>query len=199
MKNLIVIFGLVFCLSAQAQPGGEKRLAIATFAGGCFWCMESDMDKVKGVVKTISGYMGGKLDNPTYQQVSAGGTGHAEVVQVTYDTSQISYSELLEVFWKNIDPTVRDQQFCDHGNQYRTAIFYHDEAQHKAALASLQALQQHKPFEEEIVTEITAAGKFYPAEEYHQDFYRKNPLRYKYYRFACGRDSRLEALWGKRH
>ncbi|HEX9390684.1 MAG TPA: peptide-methionine (S)-S-oxide reductase MsrA [Usitatibacteraceae bacterium] len=180
-------------VSAQTSSAGTAR---ATFAGGCFWCMEAPFDVLPGVISTTSGYTGGSKKNPTYQEVSSGRTGHAEAVQVVYDPKKISYEKLLEVFWHNIDPTVKDQQFCDVGNQYRTAIFYHDEAQKKAAEASKAALQQNRPFKGEILTEITAATEFTPAEDYHQDFYKKNPTRYKFYRAGCGRDERLKALWG---
>jgi peptide-methionine (S)-S-oxide reductase len=179
---------------APRVPAGH---AVATFAGGCFWCMEPPYDKLPGVTATISGYMGGKTANPTYEQVSGGRTGHAEVVQVVYDPKKVSYEKLLEVFWKNIDPTVRDRQFCDSGTQYRTAIFYHDEAQRQAAEASKAALEKSKPFAEPIVTPIVMAGPFYPAEDYHQDFYTKNPVRYNLYRTGCRRDERLKQLWGK--
>ena len=188
----LVIAGMVTALPAQA------KLESAIFAGGCFWCVESDFDKVDGVVSTTSGYTGGQLKNPTYEQVSAGGTGHVEAVKVDYDPQRISYRELVDHFWHTIDPTVKDQQFCDHGNQYRTAIFYFDDAQRQAAEASREAISNSKPFKQPIVTEIVQAGEFYPAEEHHQDFYKKNPLRYKFYRYKCGRDQRLEALWGKR-
>jgi peptide-methionine (S)-S-oxide reductase len=173
----------------------DSKTEIATFAGGCFWCMEPPFDKLDGVISTTSGYTGGHQANPTYKQVSAGNTGHTEAIQIEYDPAVISYEKLLSVFWKNIDPTTADRQFCDHGSQYRSGIFYHDESQKNAAEKSLQELQQTKPFDDPIVTEITAATVFYPAEEYHQDYYRKNPLRYKYYRYACGRDQRLEKLW----
>jgi peptide-methionine (S)-S-oxide reductase len=178
---------------ADAQP----KLAKATFAGGCFWCMEPPYDKLPGVVSTTSGYAGGEEKNPTYQQVSAGGTGHAEVVQVLYDPSKVTYSKLLEVFWHNIDPTVKDKQFCDWGKQYRTAIFYHDENQRKLAEESKAEIQKSGKLKEPIVTEIAPLKQFYPAEEYHQDFYKKNPVHYKTYRLGCRRDARLEQLWGK--
>ena len=200
---------LMFCLwlawagavsaadSEAPAPGAEPAMIeTAVFAGGCFWCMEGPFDVLDGVLSTTSGYTGGTLANPTYEQVSAGGTGHTESVQVTYDPQRVSYAKLLEVFWRNIDPTVADQQFCDHGNQYRTAIFYKDDAQHQAAEASLAALEKTKPFKDEIKTQIVAAGTFYPAEDYHQDYYKKNPVRYKFYRYNCGRDQRLEELWG---
>jgi len=180
----------------QAGSGPGEGLAVATFAGGCFWCMEPPFDALEGVVSTTSGYIGGQVENPTYEEVSAGGTGHTEAVQVVYDPRQVSYAQLLAVFWRNIDPTTADRQFCDVGSQYRTGIFYHDEAQRRAAEASLARLRRRKPFEAPIVTEITAAGAFYPAEAYHQDYYEKNPLRYKFYRYGCGRDQRLEELWG---
>lgn len=183
--------------AAQAAGSSPERLEKATFAGGCFWCVEADFDKVPGVTETVSGYTGGQKADPTYEQVSAGGTGHAEAVQITYDSQRVSYEELLKVFWRSIDPTTRNAQFCDHGDQYRTAIFYHNDKQRQLAEQSKQALEKTKPFKESIVTEITPAGAFYPAEDYHQNFYKKNPLRYKFYRFNCGRDQRLEQLWGK--
>ncbi len=182
--------------SVLAQTSRPAGTAVATFAGGCFWCMEAPFDVLPGVISTTSGYTGGSKKSPTYQEVSSGRTGHAEAVQIVYDPKKISYEKLLEVFWHNIDPTVKDQQFCDVGNQYRTGIFYHDEAQKKAAEASRAALQKNRPFKGEIVTEITAAAEFTPAEDYHQDFYKKNPTRYKFYRAGCGRDDRLKELWG---
>lgn len=172
------------------------RADVATFAGGCFWCMEPPYDKLEGVRSTTSGYIGGQTERPTYEQVSSGTTGHTEAVQVEYDPRRVSYEKLLEVFWRNIDPTVRDRQFCDIGSQYRSGIFYHTEEQKKAAEASKAALEKSKPFKAAIVTPITAAGKFWPAEEYHQDYYKKNPVRYGYYRTGCGRDARLKELWG---
>ncbi|MGE5190452.1 MAG: peptide-methionine (S)-S-oxide reductase MsrA [Gemmatimonadota bacterium] len=180
----------------KAKEPAAGRLEKATFAGGCFWCMEAPFDKLPGVVSVTSGYTGGTVRNPTYEQVSAGGTGHAESVQVVYDPSRISYAALLDVFWHNIDPTVVDRQFCDVGHQYRSAIFYHGEAQRELAVKSKEALEKSKPFAGPIVTEITPAGAFYPAEEYHQHYYRKNPIRYRYYRYGCGRDQRLKQLWG---
>lgn len=188
--------GQALAAEGAAAPAGT---ALATFAGGCFWCMEGPFDKLDGVLSTTSGYTGGHVPNPTYEQVSSGTTGHAESVQVAYDPSRITYAELLEVFWHNIDPTTPDRQFCDHGNQYRPAIFYHDEEQHAAAQASLAALETDKPFREPIRVEIVPATAFYPAEEYHQDYYRKNPLRYRFYRYNCGRDQRLNELWGESH
>lgn len=176
----------------QAQANLEK----AVFAGGCFWCMEAPFDQLPGVVSVTPGYIGGKKKNPTYKEVSAGGTGHAEAVQILYDPAKISYEKLLTVFWHNIDPTVKDRQFCDSGDQYRSAIFYASGEQQRTALQSKKALEKNKPFREPIVTEISQAGEFYPAEEYHQQYYKKNPVRYKYYRNSCGRDQRLKELWG---
>ena len=168
----------------------------ATFAGGCFWCMEAPFDNLPGVVSVTSGYTGGTMKNPTYKQVSAGGTGHAEAVQIVYDPARIGYTKLLDVFWHNTDPTVSDRQFCDVGAQYRPGIFYHSEEQRLLALKSKEALEKSKPFKDPIVTEVTKAGEFYPAEEYHQHYYKKNPIRYRYYRNGCGRDQRLKELWG---
>jgi peptide-methionine (S)-S-oxide reductase len=182
-----------------ATPGvaGDDDVEFATFAGGCFWCMEADFEKVEGVLSVTSGYTGGTVANPTYKQVSAGTTGHAESVRIVFDPRVISYEELLEKFWHNIDPTVADRQFCDVGEQYRAGIFYHDEGQREAAERSRALIEQTKPFANPIVTEITAATAFYPAEVYHQDYYKKNPIRYSYYRKSCGRDRRLKELWGE--
>lgn len=177
-----------------APSAGQLQSAI--FAGGCFWCMEPPFDELPGVVSVTSGYTGGHKKNPTYQEVSAGGTGHAEAVQIVYDPSKIGYDKLLDRFWHNIDPTVKDRQFCDVGDQYRSAIFYNNEEQRRLALQSKKALELNKPFKEPVVTEIVAASQFYPAEEYHQDYYKKNPIRYKFYRTGCGRDKRLKELWG---
>ena len=181
---------------AQAPKAPAAGTAVATFAGGCFWCMEPPYDKLPGVISTTSGYMGGGVKNPTYEQVSSGGTGHTEVVQVVYDPARVSYEKLLDVFWHNVDPTVKDRQFCDVGSQYRTAVFVHTDEQRKAAEASKAALEKTKPFKDPIVTPVVAAGEFWPAEDYHQDYYVKNPVRYTYYRTGCGRDARLKALWG---
>jgi len=169
----------------------------AILAGGCFWCVESDFDKVKGVTKTISGYIGGHKLNPTYKQVSRGGTGHTEAVEITFNPTIISYAQLLEIFWRSIDPTTANSQFCDHGSQYRPEIFYMTPEQQKVAIASKIALEKNKPFSQPIVVNITKAATFYPAEDYHQDYHNKNPIRYKFYRHGCGRDDRLEELWGK--
>ena len=192
---------LVATVSGAAENGGGAKQApqpaTATFAGGCFWCMESPFDKRDGVLSVTVGYTGGQKKNPTYEEVSAGGTGHAEAVQIVYDPAKISYERLLGIFWRNVDPLTRDAQFCDHGNQYRSAIFSHDEQQKKLAEASKKALEESKRFPSPIVTEIVPALEFYPAEEYHQHYYKKNPLRYKYYRHSCGRDRRLQQLWGK--
>jgi peptide-methionine (S)-S-oxide reductase len=171
-------------------------LAKATFAGGCFWCVESDFDKVPGVVSTTSGYIGGKVANPSYEQVSSKSTGHAEAVEIVYDPKRVSYEQLLEYFWRTIDPTTKDRQFCDSGSPYRTAIFALDAKQLAAAQASLAKLEKSKPFKEPVVTEIALAGPFYAAEDYHQDYYKKNPVRYKYYRTSCGREARITQLWG---
>ncbi|MES3010685.1 MAG: peptide-methionine (S)-S-oxide reductase MsrA [Pseudomonadota bacterium] len=188
---------LLFCLAGAAlAQAPAATTALATFAGGCFWCVESDFDKVPGVISTTSGYIGGSTANPTYEQVSSKSTGHAEAVQIVYDPAKVSYEKLLAYFWHTIDPTTKDRQFCDAGSPYRTAIFAHGEQQLKIAKASKAALDKTKPFKEPIVTEIVLASTFYPAEQYHQDYYQKNPLRYKYYRASCGRDGRLNQLWG---
>lgn len=188
----------VSILPIQAMAESSMtEIETAIFAGGCFWCTESDFDKVKGVLATTSGYIGGHKNNPTYKQVSAGNTGHAEAVKLEYDPKQVSYTELLAVFWRNIDPTTPNAQFCDHGSQYRSAIFYMNDEQKKLAQESRSALEMSKPFKEPIVTEITQASQFYPAESYHQNYHDRNPLRYKYYRYGCGRDARLEQLWGE--
>lgn len=189
---------LLVPLVVMAPDNGiaAPKTETATFAGGCFWCMESPFDKLDGVLSVTVGYTGGWVKNPTYEQVSAGGTGHAESVRIVYDPARIGYGKLLEVYWHNIDPTVKDRQFCDAGHQYRSAIFYHNEEQHRLALKSRDALERSKPFPGQIQTEIVAAGVFYPAEEYHQHYYEKNPLRYRFYRGACGRDRRLHELWG---
>jgi peptide-methionine (S)-S-oxide reductase len=168
----------------------------ATFAGGCFWCMEEAFEKIDGVASVVSGYTGGQVENPTYEQVSAGGTGHAESIKITFNPSKVTYKQLLDVFWRNVDPTTPNAQFCDHGNQYRTAIFYHDENQKQVIEESKERIESSKNFPESIVTEIAPASVFYTAEEYHQDFYTKNPIRYKYYKWNCGRAKRLEQLWG---
>ena len=190
---------VAFSTTAQtpaAKAATSANAAKAIFAGGCFWCVESDFDKVPGVISTTSGYIGGTIANPTYEQVSAKGTGHAEAVEIVYDPQKVTYERLVEYFWHTIDPTTKDRQFCDGGTPYRSAIFALDSQQLKIAQASKSALEKSKPFKEPVVTEIVLATKFYPAEDYHQDYYLKNPVRYKYYRGGCGRDARLKELWG---
>ena len=183
--------------AARAEESAEAAApATATFAGGCFWCMQPPFDKLDGVLSTTVGYTGGRTKDPTYPEVSAGETGHAEAVQVVYDPAKISYAQLLDVFWRNIDPLTPNAQFCDRGSQYRSAIFYHAETQRDLAEQSKKQLEEPKRFDRPIVTEITAAMKFYAAEEYHQNYPEKNPARYEYYRWRCGRDRRLKKLWG---
>lgn len=186
---------LIICTTFTASAGAPT--ATATFAGGCFWCMEGPFDKLDGVISTTSGYTGGRLKDPTYRQVSRGDTGHAEAIQVVYDPKRVSYTELLDVFWHNIDPTRAGGQFCDTGSQYRSEIFYHTAEQKRLATQSKAALMKQKPFKDPVLTDITQASMFYPAEDYHQDYYMKNPVRYRFYRYGCGRDSRLEELWSK--
>lgn len=193
-----ILFSLAIVFGAAAQsppPAAPPGTATATFAGGCFWCTEADFDKVKGVISTTSGFIGGLAVNPTYMQVVTGRTGHTEAVEVVYDPKVVSYERLLDVFWKNHDPLAKDRQFCDRGNQYRPGIFYHNDEQRAAAEATKKKHQAR--FKQPIQTEITAATTFYKAEDYHQDYYKKNPVRYQFYRFNCGRDARLEELWGK--
>ena len=182
--------------AGAAHAVSPRKVETATFAGGCFWCVESDFDKVEGVISTTSGYIGGDKKNPTYKEVSAGGTGHTEAVQIVYDPTKVTYDELLKVYWRNIDPTTPNRQFCDAGSQYRAEIFYHDERQKDLAEQSKREVDSTKPFEARIVTQITVASEFYAAETYHQDYYLKNPVRYKIYRYGCGRDKRLKQLWG---
>jgi len=200
MKSTLAVLVLALLASsptlAQAPQSKPPGTAVATFAGGCFWCMEPPYDKLNGVISTTSGYMGGTVKNPTYEAVSSGRTGHAEVVQVVYDPSKVSYDKLLEVFWHNVDPTVKDRQFCDVGSQYRTAIFVHSDEQRALSEKSKALLAMTKPFKDAIVTPVVPATEFYPAEDYHQDYYTKNPVRYSYYRTGCGRDARLKDLWG---
>jgi peptide-methionine (S)-S-oxide reductase len=196
-RGWLALAGLL--LAAAPSPGDAKAapgrpLAHATFAGGCFWCMVHPFDQLPGVISVTSGYTGGHKKNPTYEEVSSGGTGHAESVDVVYDPSKVGYEKLLEVYWHNIDPLAKDRQFCDVGTQYRSAIFFHDETQKRLAEASKAEVQ--KRFKQPIATGIAPASAFYPAEEYHQDYYKKNPIRYKFYRSGCGRDRRLEELWG---
>lgn len=177
----------------QSAPTTAK----AYFAGGCFWCMEEAFEKVEGVLAVVSGYMGGTAPNPTYEQVSAGQTGHAESIEVTYDPTKVTYQKLLDAFWHNIDPVTPNAQFCDHGNQYRSAVFYSTDEEKQLSENSKRTIEQSKRFPAAIVTQLVKASTFYPAEDYHQDYYKKNPLRYKYYKFSCGRAQRLEALWRK--
>jgi peptide-methionine (S)-S-oxide reductase len=190
----VLVVGILLALSLQPSQAATEK---ATFAGGCFWCMEAPFDKIPGVESVTAGYTGGNVKDPTYDQVSAGVTGHAEAIRITYDPAKISYERLLSVFWHNIDPTAAERQFCDIGHQYRSAIFYHSPQQRQAAIQSRETLEKRKLFTDPIVTQISPAGDFYPAEEYHQQYYKKNPIRYKFYRSRCGRDDRLRAVWGK--
>lgn len=196
MNRIISLLAGIALVLLVGVSACAAELEKAIFAGGCFWCMEAPFDKLAGVISVTPGYTGGHKKSPTYKEVSAGGTGHAEAVQIVYDPARISYRSLLTVFWHNIDPTVTDRQFCDVGHQYRAAIFYRGEGQRTSALQSKAALEKSRPFREPVVTEITPATEFYPAEEYHQHYYKKNPLRYSYYRSGCGRDKRLKELWG---
>jgi peptide-methionine (S)-S-oxide reductase len=198
----LAVFGLriadsVLGVRAADAPKAKVGTEVAIFAGGCFWCVEADFDKVPGVLSTTSGYTGGAKVNPSYYEVSAGGTGHAEAVKIVFDPAMVSYEKLLYVYWRNVDPLTKEGQFCDFGTQYRTAIFYTNDAQKRAAEASKVALDASRRFKRPIVTEIVAAGPFYPAEDDHQNYHRENPVRYNLYRFNCGRDARLEELWGK--
>jgi peptide-methionine (S)-S-oxide reductase len=193
---LIGLAALSLSFASSSASADSKK---ATFAGGCFWCMEAPFDKLPGVSEVTVGYTGGRKTNPTYQEVSAGTTGHAEAVEIAYDSAKITYEKLLDVFWHNVDPFTRNAQFCDHGSQYRTGIFYHDDEQKSLAEASKDALSKSGRFKQPIVTEITAASTFWPAEDYHQHYYVKNPVRYKFYRYNCGRDQRLEQLWGSEY
>jgi len=197
---LASLLGATACAQAQesAPRSGSPALQRAVFGGGCFWCVEEAFDQVAGVVTTTSGYTGGRTANPTYAQVSSGRSGHVEVVQVEYDPALVSYDQLLQVFWRNVDPLTPNRQFCDNGPQYRSVIYYGSEGERRAAEASRQAIVDSGRFNRPIVTEITAAAPFYAAEEYHQDYHRKNPVRYRYYKFTCGRAQRLAELWGER-
>jgi peptide-methionine (S)-S-oxide reductase len=197
----VLLAGTAALASAQSAPGSTPAAPAtskAIFAGGCFWCVEADFDKVDGVLSTTSGYIGGTAANPTYEQVSSKRTGHAEAVEIVFDPRKVTYEKLVDYFWHTIDPTTKDRQFCDTGSPYRTGIFVLDAEQMRIAEASKARLEKNKPFKEPIVTEIQPAGPFYPAEDYHQDYYKKNPLRYQYYRTACGRDARLKQLWGEK-
>ena len=197
LRSFVLLFSVFLLLLAFGGQLAAQDEAKATFAGGCFWCMEPPYDELDGVISTVSGYSGGDVEDPTYQEVVRGNTGHLEVMQVTYDPSVITYEELLDVFWVNIDPVDGGGQFCDRGEQYTTAIFYHDEEQRRLAEESREEIAESNDFGmRRIQTEIRPLEEFYAAEEYHQDYYRKNPLRYKLYRRGCGRDQRLEELWG---
>ena len=199
LSMLIMAFLLIgaWNLQSTSKAAAEATIGKAYFAGGCFWCMEEAFEKVEGVLSATSGYMGGTVANPSYEDVSSGRTGHAESVEVVYDPAKVSYQKLLEAFWRNVDPITPNAQFCDHGSQYRSAIFYQTDEEKRASDTSKQAIEQSKRFTEPIVTQIVMASHFYSAEEYHQDFYKKNPVRYKFYKYSCGRAQRLEELWGK--
>ncbi len=188
--SLLLLLNLMF---TPVFATNQQETAI--FAGGCFWCMEPPFDKLDGVISTTSGYTSGHTKNPTYKEISTGSTGHTEAIKIIFNPEKVSYTELLDVFWKNIDPVAVNRQFCDIGSQYRSGIYYLGERQAQAAKLSLQQLEKTKFFTEDIATEILAASIFYPAEDYHQDYYLKNPIRYKYYRYRCGRDLRLKELW----
>jgi peptide-methionine (S)-S-oxide reductase len=189
----LALLGVLIAVGSVSAQNAERATAI--FAGGCFWCTESDFDKVPGVLVTTSGYIGGTVANPSYRDVSAGGTGHAEAVKIEYDPRKVTYQQLVDHYWRTVDPTVKNRQFCDVGTQYRTAIFVANDAERKIAEESRKKAEAQ--LKQPIVTEIVQAGPFYPAEDYHQDFYVKNPTKYKFYRWNCGRDQRLEQLWGK--
>ena len=195
LQSGLLALSLLWTGMPSAQAGEEE--AVAIFAGGCFWCVESDFDKVPGVTRTISGYIGGTVDKPTYKQVSAGGTGHREAVQISYDPTIVSYEQLLEAFWHSVDPTDAGGQFCDRGFVYSTAIYATSDEQLRLALESKAAPEAEGRLKQPVVTEIVAAGRFFPAEDYHQNFYKKSPVRYKVYRYSCGRNARIEELWGK--
>jgi len=197
MRTLALALACLVPAAVQAQGNPQSSLSTATFAGGCFWCMEEAMEKVPGVVSAVSGYTDGRMKNPSYEMVSSGTTGHTEAVEVKFDPAKTSYEKLLDAFWLNHDPTVIDRQFCDGGTQYRPGIYWHDEAQKRLAEASKAKYEKLKIFKQPIVTPIVKATQFWPAEEYHQDYYKKNPVRYKFYVNGCGRYARLDELWGK--
>ena len=197
LSRLVAVLGLpaiIVLAGIPAAGADQEKQAVATFAGGCFWCMEPPFDTIDGVIATTPGYTAGHIDNPTYRQVSTGETGHTEAIQIVYDPNKVTYQQLLEIYWVNVDPLKKNAQFCDRGSQYRSGIFYHDADQEKLATASSKAIQSM--FDMPVVTEITEFSKFYPAEERHQNYYLKNPVRYNYFRWGCGRDQRLEELWG---
>jgi len=187
---------LILALSLVVAPVQAQKTEKAIFAAGCFWCTEEAFEKVPGVITAVSGYTGGTVKNPSYEQVSSGRTGHAEAVEVTFDPTKVTYSQLLDTFWVNHDPTVNNRQFCDAGSQYRPGIFYLSDEQKQLAEASKAKYDKLKTFKQPLLTEITKAGAFYPAEDYHQDYYKKNPLQYKFYVTGCGRYARLDGLWG---
>jgi peptide-methionine (S)-S-oxide reductase len=200
-RKTVLAVGLLVCATLVGwSTSGSLSAATpakAYFAGGCFWCMEEAFEKVDGVIAVVSGYMGGTAANPTYEEVSAGHTGHAESIEVTYDPMKVTYQKLLDAFWRNVDPVTPNAQFCDHGSQYRAVVFYSTDEERQLTEDSKRTIEQAKRFPTPIVTQLAQASTFYPAEDYHQDYYKKNPLRYKYYKFSCGRAQRLEALWGK--
>ena len=193
IRRLVLLFLSLFVLSVGTASAKNET---AILAGGCFWCLEADYEKLDGVVEAVSGYAGGHVDNPTYKQVSAGNSGHIEVIQVTYDASKLNYTQILDYFWRHIDPTRNDGQFCDRGPQYRPAIFYQNDTQKQQAMASMQHIDKIKPFKAPLKVELIKAETFYPAEAYHQDYYKKSAYRYKFYRYSCGRDARVKELWG---
>jgi len=199
---LFLILTVLFCSNLKAEeesrPMDNQNLKTAIFAGGCFWCMQPPFDQTEGVIKTSVGYAGGHDANPTYEEVSSGTSGHAEVIEVTYDPSKVSYEKLLDVFWKNIDPTTVDQQFADRGSQYRTAIFYVDGEQKKMAIASKEKIEKSGWYDRPIVTSIESAGKFYPAEDYHQKYYKKNAVHYEMYKEGSGRAGYIKMMQKKR-
>ena len=195
--SIAILFIGTLSVQAISQAAANSTQGKAYFAGGCFWCMEEVFENVEGVLSVTSGYMGGTVARPSYEEVSAGRTGHAESVEVVYDPTKVSYQKLLDAFWLNVDPITPNAQFCDHGSQYRSAIFFQTDEEKRTSETSKQAIEQSSRFKDQIVTQIVMASQFYPAEEYHQDFYKKNPIRYKFYKYNCGRAQRLETLWGK--
>jgi peptide-methionine (S)-S-oxide reductase len=197
LAALALLAAATAALAQGAPPTPEAGRKIVIFAGGCFWCMEHPFDEIDGVISVTSGYTGGTKAKPTYEEVSSGSTGHAEAVEVVYDPAKVNYQKLVDVFWRNVDPLTANAQFCDHGTQYRSAIFYLDDEQKRIAEASKEALAKSGRFDKPIVTQIVAATTFWPAEGYHQHYYRTHPVQYKFYRYNCGRDQRLEQLWGK--
>ena len=195
--SIVILFIGTLSVQAISQAAANATQGKAYFAGGCFWCMEEVFENIEGVLSVTSGYMGGTVARPSYEEVSAGRTGHAESVEVVYDPAKVSYQKLLDAFWLNVDPITPNAQFCDHGSQYRAAIFFQTDEEKRTSEISKRAIEQSSRFNDQIVTQIVMASQFYPAEEYHQDFYKKNPIRYKFYKYNCGRAQRLETLWGK--